>query len=33
MLPKVAELYWKQIVQGLDGEPSAARKAHVILRV
>ena len=32
MLPKAAALYRKQIADGLDGDPRAAQKAHVILR-
>lgn len=32
MLPKAAELYRKQISDGLDGSPEAAAKARTILR-
>jgi site-specific DNA recombinase len=32
MVPKAAELYRRQIVQGLDGDPRAALKARVFLR-
>jgi hypothetical protein len=32
MLPRAAELYRRQIAQGLDGDPRAALKARVILR-
>lgn len=32
MLPKAAELYRKQITDGLDGNPEAAAKARIILR-
>jgi hypothetical protein len=32
VLPKAAELYRDQIARGLDGDPRAALKAHVILR-
>ena len=32
ILPKAAELYRRQIVLGLDGDPRAALKARVVLR-
>jgi hypothetical protein len=32
ILPRAAELYRRQIAQGLDGDPRAALKARVFLR-
>ena len=32
MLPKAAEIYRKQITDGLDGNPEAAANARTILR-